>query len=88
MISGKTQDISLGGMKVKAKNPAWPFKINDELSFAVNPDYFTCQGKGKIIWFSPIGDSFGVQFTQLDETSRKSLEELLSLIVDGPTSYS
>ncbi len=88
MISGKTQDISLGGMKVKAENPPWPFKINDEVSFAVKRDYFTCQGIGKIIWFSQMGDNFGMQFIQLDETSKRSLQEILSLIIDVPTGYS
>ncbi len=88
VISGKTQDISLGGMKVKAEISPSPFKVNDELSFAVKRDYFTCQGRGKIMWFSPMGDSFGIQFVQLDETSRRSLKELLSLIIDVPPNYS
>ncbi|MGZ3514148.1 MAG: PilZ domain-containing protein [Thermodesulfobacteriota bacterium] len=86
MILGKTQDISLGGIKVKTEITPMPFQISDEVWLSVSRDYLKLQAQGKILWTSRMGDAVGIKFTQLDEKSRRSLEEFLSLFVDVPTS--
>ncbi len=85
VISGRTQNISSGGMKVKTEITPSPLKIKCEVSFLVNREYLKLQGQGRILWTSAMGSIFGIQFTQLDEESRKSLKEFFSLFVDVPT---
>ena len=86
MISGRIQDMSLGGMKVKTEITPMPFQIRDEVMFLVSRDYFKFQGQGEILWTSPTGGTIGNKFTRLDEEARKSLDEFLSLFVYVPTS--
>jgi len=85
-ISGRTQDISLGGMKVKTEITPMAFQIKDEVVFLVSQNYFKFQGQGEILWTSPTGDTAGIKFTQLDKEARRSLDEFLSLFVHVPTS--
>jgi DNA-binding response OmpR family regulator len=85
-ISAKTQDISLGGMKVRAETTPTPFRIRDEVMFLVNQPYFKFQGQGEILWASAKDGTVGIKFTQLDGEARRSLEEFLSLFVHVPTS--
>jgi len=85
VILGRIQDISRGGIKVKTEIPPTPFRIGDEVIFTVSEDYLKCEGKGKILWISPTGNTVRIKFTQLDAEARRSLEELLSLFVDAPT---
>jgi len=85
VISGRTQDISIGGMKVRAEITP-PFQIRDEVIFLVSQPYFKFQGQGEILWTSPKGGTVGIKFTRLDEEARRSLDEFLSLFVHVPTS--
>jgi hypothetical protein len=85
VISGRTQDISIGGMKVRTEITP-PFQIRDEVIFLVSQPYFKFQGQGEILWTSPKGGTVGIKFTRLDEEARKSLDEFLSLFVHVPTS--
>ena len=85
-VSARTQDISLGGMKVRVEITPMPFHIRDEVMFLANQPYFKFQGQGEILWASPRDSTVGIKFTQLGEEARKSLEEVLSLFVHVPTS--
>lgn len=85
VISGQTQDISLGGIKVKTEITPTPFQIRDEVMFSVTEDYLKFQGQGKIIWTSPMSGMVGMKFTQLDEESRKSLDDFFRLFMYVPT---
>ncbi len=85
VISGRIQDISLGGMKVKTEITP-PFQIRDEVMFLVSQAYFKFRGQGKIFGTSPTGCTVRIKFTQLDEEARRSLDEFLRLFVDIPTS--
>jgi hypothetical protein len=81
VIAGRTQDISLGGMKVKTEITPTPFQIRDEVIFSVSRDYFKFQGQGEILWISPTGSTVGIKFTQLEEEAKRSLDEFLHLFV-------
>lgn len=85
-ISGRTRDISLGGMKVNTEISAMAFQISDEVTFLVNQVYFKFQGQGEILWISPTGSTVGIKFAQLEEEARRSLNEFLRLFVHAPTS--
>jgi c-di-GMP-binding flagellar brake protein YcgR len=85
VISGRTQDISLGGMKVRTEiTPA--FQIRAEVMFLASEPYFNFQGQGEILWTSPKGSTVGIKFTRLDEETRRSLDKFLSFFIDAPTS--
>lgn len=84
-ILGKIQDISAGGMKVKAEITPAPLKIGDEVWFSVRRDFLKFQGGGKILW-AHVDDTVGIKFTRLEKKSRRSLEDFLSLFVDIPIS--
>ena len=81
VISGRIQDISLGGMKVKTEITPTPFQIRDEVVFLVSQAYFKFRGQGKILWTFPTGGTVRIKFTQLDEEARRSLDEFLLLFV-------
>ncbi len=82
VISGRIQDISLGGMKVKTEITPMPFQVRDEVMFLVSQVYFKFRGQGKILWTSLTG--VRIKFTQLDEEARRSLDEFLRLFMDVP----
>ena len=86
VISGRTQDISFGGMKVKSKITPTPFRMRNEIMFLVSQDHFRFQGQGEIIWTSPMRDTIGIKFTQLEQEARRSLDEFLHFSVHVPTS--
>lgn len=81
-ISGRIQDISLGGMKVKAEIIPMPCQLNDEVTVSVSQPYFKFQGKGKILWISQMGNAVGIQFIQLNQEAKNSLNDFLSLFVN------
>lgn len=85
-ISGRIQDISLGGLKVKAEITPMPCQLNDRVTVSVSQPYFKFQGKGKILWTSRMGNAVGILFTQLDQEAKNSLNEFLSLFVNVPPS--
>jgi c-di-GMP-binding flagellar brake protein YcgR len=80
VISGRTQNISLGGMKVKTEMPPLPFQKGDEVTFIVVEDFLILEGQGEVIWISPMEVAVGVKFNQLAEKTRRSLEECLTLL--------
>lgn len=80
VTSGRTHDISLGGMKVKTEMPPLPFQKGDELSFIVNEDFLFLEGEGKVIWTSPIEVTAGIKFNQFIDKARSSLGQSLSLL--------
>ena len=86
VIIGTTQDISLGGMKVKTEITPTAFETGDKVILSVSEDYLKCEGQGEILWTSPTGGSVGIKFTQLDEETRRSLDEFFRLFVHVPTS--
>jgi len=79
VISGRAQDISVGGMKVKTETTPMPFQIGDEVVLLVSQVYFNFQGQGEILWTSPTAGTFGIKFTQLEEEPRRSLDKFLGL---------
>jgi hypothetical protein len=85
VILGWTQDISLGGIKVKTEITPMPFQIGNTVIFSVNEDYLKFGGQGEILWTSPIGGTVRIKFTQLDEEARRSLEEFFRLFVHAST---
>lgn len=80
VISGRTQDISLGGMKVETEMLPLPFQKGDEVRFIGNKDYLILEGEGKVIWISPMEVAVGINFNQLTEKTRRSLEQFLRLL--------
>jgi c-di-GMP-binding flagellar brake protein YcgR len=85
VISGRTEDLSLGGMRVRTEVTP-PFKISDEIMFLVSEPYFEFQGLGEIIWnSSPKGRTLGIKFTQIEEEAKRSLEKFLKFFVHFPT---
>ena len=86
VISGRTQDISLGGMKVKTEISPTPFQIGNEVMFLVSEDYLRCEGQGEILCTSSTGGTLRIKFTQLDKETRRSLDEFFRLFVHVPTS--
>jgi hypothetical protein len=80
VISGRTQDISLGGMKVKADMSSLSFQKGDEIRFIVNEDFLILEGEGTVIWISPMEVAVGIKFNQLGEKTGSSLEQFLRLL--------
>jgi len=76
------QNISKGGFKLKADNP---LKIKDifrsgkEVVFETYEDFFKLKGKGEIIWASVRENEAGIKFDELDQRSRKFLEDFLEM---------
>jgi hypothetical protein len=46
----------------------------------MNKDYFVLGKEGKAIWISPLEAAVGVQFNQLAEKTRRSIEQFLKLL--------
>ncbi len=85
-VSARTQDMSLGGMKVRVEITPLPCQKNDEITVLVNQPYFKFQGQAEILWASPKDGTVGIKFTQLDKEAKKSLNEFLSLFGHVPNS--
>ncbi len=80
LISGRVQDISLGGIRVKNRIPPSPFEKEDEVKFFINRDDLVLNGEGKVVWTSDTQGEVGIKFTQLEEETRMSFEEFLRLL--------
>ena len=82
VITGQIQNISLGGIGVRAKAPSsfsGIFRKGDEVEFSTAEDYFEFHGAGWVAWTSPPGDMAGIRFGQLSEENKRVLEQLLRL---------
>ncbi len=79
-ISTWIQNISLGGIRVKIGIPASPVQKGDKVRFIINEYYLPLEGEGEIIWLSPVEAAVGIQFNQLTEKTRSSLEQFLRLL--------
>lgn len=81
-IYGWVQDLSNGGFKLKPEIPSnikGIFQEGDKINFETYEDFFKIRGQGGIIWIS-LGDNMaGIKFEELDEESKKSLEEFLKI---------
>ena len=75
-ISGRIQDISIGGIKVKIEITPTPFQIKDEVRFLVTQNYLNFQGQGEILWISLAGVTAGIKFTQLDKKTSDNPESI------------
>lgn len=84
VISGRIQDISHGGMKVRTEITP-PIGISDKVMLLVNQPYFKFEGQGEILWASLKGGTVGIKFTRLNREARRSLDEFLSLFACVPT---
>jgi len=76
VITGQIQNISLGGIGVRAKAPSsfsGIFRKGDEVEFSTAEDYFEFHGAGWVAWTSPPGDMAG------SEENKRVLEQLLRL---------
>ena len=79
LISGRVQDISLGGIRVKNSIPPSPFEKEEEVRFFINQDDLVLNGEGKVAWTSDTQGETGIKFTHLAEEIRRSLEGFLRL---------
>ena len=81
-IYGWVQDLSNGGFKVKTEIPLEPkdtLQEGDKVKFQTYENFFNLKGQGGIVWTS-IGDNVaGIKFDELDDESKKSLEEFLKI---------
>jgi hypothetical protein len=82
LIPGWIQNISRGGFKLKSDNPLRNkdiFRSGKEVYFETYEDFFKLKGKGEIIWASLKEDEAGIKFDQLDQRSKKFLEDFLGM---------
>lgn len=81
-VYGWVQDLSKEGLKLKTVIPSNLkdiFHEGDKVIFETYEDFFRIRGRGGIIWTS-VGDNLaGIRFDELDEESRKALEEFLKI---------
>lgn len=82
MIHGWIQNISRGGFKLKSDNPLkynGILRSGDEIFFETYEDFFKLKGKGEIIWTSSKDNEAGIKFDELENRSRKFLEDFLEM---------
>jgi hypothetical protein len=81
-VYGWLQDLSKGGFKLRPELPSnikGIFKEGDKILFETYEDFFKLKGQGGIIWTS-VGDNvLGIKFDDLDEESKKALEDFLKI---------
>ncbi len=81
-VYGWIQDLSNKGFKLKPEIPSnikGVFQEGDKINFETYEDFFKIRGQGGIIWIS-LGDNVaGIRFDELDDESKKSLEEFLKI---------
>ena len=80
LISGRVQDISLGGIRVKNRIPPSPFEQEEEVRFFIDTEDLILKGEGKVVWTSDMEGEVGIKFTQLPDEMRSSLEKFLGLL--------
>ena len=81
-IPGWIEDISQGGLKVRAGTPLnfkGLFHEGDQIVFETQEDFFKLRGKGEIRWTAVEKGEVGIKFNELDNHSRESLEAFLSM---------
>ncbi len=81
LISGRVQDISLGGIRVKNRIPPPPFEREEEVRFFIHTEDLILNGEGKVVWTSDMEGEVGIEFTQLPDEMRSFLEKFLGLVV-------
>ena len=64
---GRTEDISLVGLKLRIQTAASSLNKGDDIDFIISEDFLDLHGQGEIIWISPNGDVLGVQFKKVDK---------------------
>jgi len=79
-ISGRVQDISLGGIRVKNRIPPSPFEQDEDVRFSISKEGFVLEGEGKVVWTSDMEGEVGIKFTQLTDEMRSSFEKFLGLL--------
>ena|SRR4030042_174763 len=82
MILGWIQDISHGGFRVRADIPLSfkdVFHDRNAVLFKTYEDFFRLKGRGEISWISTEGNEAGIKFDELENKSRKFLEEFLKI---------
>ena len=80
ILSACTENISVGGVRVKIGIPASQVQKGDQVRFIIDEDYFRLEGEGEIIWISPAEAAVGIKFNQLAEETRSSFEQFLRLL--------
>jgi hypothetical protein len=81
-VYGWIQDLSKEGLKLKTVIPSNLEDIihkGDKVIFETYEDFFRLRGRGGIIWTSMGDNVVGIKFDELDEKSRKALEEFLKI---------
>lgn len=76
------QNISRGGFKLKGDNPLNIkdiFYSGNEIFFETYEDFFKLRGKGEVVWASQRDNEAGIKFYELDQRSRKFLEDFLRM---------
>lgn len=81
-VYGWLQDLSKGGFRLRPEITSdlkEIFKEGDKIAFETFEDFFKLKGVGGIIWTS-VGDNvLGIKFDDLDDESKKALEEFLKI---------
>ena len=83
-IFGWILDLSHGGLRLKAEFPQnfkGIFHGGDEVFFETSDEFYNIRGRGRVIWISDEEDIVGIQFDELDEKSRKSIDEFLRMCI-------
>jgi len=57
------------------------FHGGDEVYFETSDEFYNIRGRGRVIWISDEEDIVGIQFDELDERSRKSIDEFLRMCI-------
>ena len=80
-VSAWIQDLSQGGMKLKAKGPSNfnGFRSGDEVHLKTDENFFSIRGRGRVSWVSQDLEMIGIEFVDLDKESRKSLVDFLKI---------
>jgi hypothetical protein len=82
MMLGWIQDISHGGCQVRVDIPLNFkdfFHQGDKILFETYVDFFRLKGRGNICWTSKEKDRVGIKFEELDQMSKKYLEDFLKM---------
>jgi len=85
-IFGWILDLSPGGLKLKAENPPsfkGVFHKGDEVFFETSDEFYNIRGRGRIMWTSDEEDIVGIKFDDLEDPSRKSIEDFLRICLQG-----
>ncbi len=81
-VYGWLQDLSKGGFRLRPEITSdfrEVFKEGEKITFETFEDFFRLKGMGGIIWTSVGENVLGIKFDDLDDESKKALEDFLKI---------